>query len=48
VGNYPALYTDHTRALIASHMFNNRCETAIHRPALGDSAGVLGAALLVG
>lgn len=31
---------------ILKHMFNDRCETPLLRPVLGDSAGVIGAALL--
>jgi len=31
---------------ILKHMFNDRCETPLLRPLLGDSAGVIGAALL--
>lgn len=31
---------------ILKHMFNDRCETALLRPMLGDSAGVIGAAML--
>ena len=47
VGNIPALYGPETRAAIEQHLFNDKLETAILKPALGDSAGVLGAAMLV-
>jgi N-acetylglucosamine kinase len=46
VGNLDLLYTEETRRSIARHLFNDRFETPLLRPALGDSAGVFGAALL--
>jgi fructokinase len=48
VGNLPALYTEETRAAIRRHLFNPTLETELLRPSLGDSAGVFGAAMLVG
>lgn len=45
VGNVPDLYT-HGREELAKHVFNNRLETKLLKPELGDSAGVFGAALL--
>lgn len=47
VGNIDALYGEELRAEIAKYLFNDSLETAILKPALGDSAGVLGAAMLV-
>ncbi|MDH4469804.1 MAG: ROK family protein [Verrucomicrobiae bacterium] len=47
VGNIDLLYTDITRDKITQHIFNNELKTELLRPALGDSAGVFGAALLV-
>lgn len=46
VGNIDRLYTDGIRE-VKKHVFNNRLETRIVRPMLGDSAGVFGAAMLV-
>lgn len=46
VGNLPLLYDDQTRAAIQRHLFNFDLRTPILRPALGDSAGVFGAAML--
>jgi fructokinase len=46
VGNIPLLYSQETRAKILRHLFNPVLETKILPPALGDSAGVFGAALL--
>jgi len=46
VGNIGALYTPETRAKIASRIFNPTFETPLLQPALGDSAGVFGAAML--
>ncbi|NTW48866.1 MAG: ROK family protein [Chlorobiales bacterium] len=46
VGNIERLYTDGVREA-RKHVFNNRLETKIVRPMLGDSAGVFGAAMLV-
>ena len=48
VGNIPLLYEDRTRELVLEHIFNSELRTRILRPTLGDSAGVFGAALLVG
>ena len=45
VGNIDELYTD-GRDGILQHMFNNRLDTPIVKPMLGDSAGVFGAAYL--
>jgi predicted NBD/HSP70 family sugar kinase len=45
VGQVDALYTE-GRAAILPWLFNNELETPIMKPALGDSAGVFGAALL--
>ena len=46
VGNIDLLYTTETREAILSHLFNDRFETPLLRPELGDSAGVFGAAML--
>lgn len=46
VGNIPILYTEATRRKIASRIFNETFEAALVKPALGDSAGVFGAAML--
>ncbi|KAB2639922.1 MAG: ROK family protein [Verrucomicrobia bacterium] len=46
VGNLDLLYTDETREAIHTHLFNDRFDTPLLRPALGDSAGVFGAAML--
>ena len=46
VGNIAALYTDGAAA-VKNWIFNDRCDTHFERPLLGDSAGVIGAALLV-
>lgn len=46
VGNVDALYTQGVKE-VEKFVFNNRLETMIVRPKLGDSAGVFGAALLV-
>ncbi len=45
VGNIDALYTDGVAA-VNKWIFNDHCETHFERPLLGDSAGVIGAALL--
>jgi predicted NBD/HSP70 family sugar kinase len=45
VGNTPSLYTEGV-AEAAKHVFNPRLDTLFLRPKLGDSAGVIGAALL--
>jgi len=47
VGNLDLLYAPETRAAVQRHLFNDRFETPLLRPALGDSAGVFGAAMLV-
>ncbi|HUB68354.1 MAG TPA: ROK family protein [Candidatus Methylacidiphilales bacterium] len=47
VGNVGALYTEKMREKIAASIFNPRFEAALLKPALGDSAGVFGAAMLV-
>jgi predicted NBD/HSP70 family sugar kinase len=47
VGNIDALYTDGVEAL-RKYIFNNRVDVPILKPILGDSAGVFGAAALVG
>ena len=46
VGNLALLYEDATRDAICRHLFNPELRTKIRRPALGDSAGVFGAAML--
>lgn len=46
VSNCEALY-DAGRAAVARHVFNDELRTPIVRHALGDSAGVIGAALLI-
>jgi predicted NBD/HSP70 family sugar kinase len=46
VGNIDLLY-DRGRDAVAEYVFNNRFETPIVQPILGDSAGVFGAAHLV-
>jgi predicted NBD/HSP70 family sugar kinase len=46
VGNIDAVYTDGLKEL-KKHIFNNRVETILLKPKLGDSAGVFGAAGLV-
>lgn len=46
VGNIDCLYGDGTRAAIRRYLFNAELHTRLLRPALGDSAGVFGAALL--
>lgn len=45
VGNIDAIYTEGIKSL-KSHIFNDRVDTAIVKPILGDSAGVFGAAFL--
>lgn len=45
LGQIDELYT-HGQSEILKHMFNDRCDTPLLRPVLGDSAGVIGAALL--
>jgi predicted NBD/HSP70 family sugar kinase len=46
VGNLDVLYSEATRAAIRKHLFNADLRTELLKPALGDSAGVFGAALL--
>ena len=46
VGNLDILYGDGTREAIRRHLFNPELRTELLRPALGDSAGVFGAAML--
>jgi predicted NBD/HSP70 family sugar kinase len=46
VGNIELLYTEGV-AELKKYVFNYRLETKILKPALGDSAGVFGAAMLV-
>ena len=48
VGNLDVLYGQATRDAVRRHLFNPELRTDILRPALGDSAGVYGAALLAG
>lgn len=45
VGNIDLLYTEGVKE-VAKHVFNPRVDTIFVKPALGDSAGVFGAALL--
>lgn len=47
VGNIDELYTNGVDAL-RRYIFNNRVDVAVLKPVLGDSAGVFGAAALVG
>jgi fructokinase len=47
LSNLDALY-DRGRAAVAKHVFNDELRTPFVRNALGDSAGVIGAALLAG
>ncbi len=46
VGNIDLIYTEGVKEL-EKHIFNDRLETKILKPELGDSAGVFGAAMLV-
>jgi N-acetylglucosamine kinase len=46
VGNLDLLYAPETRAAVARNLFNDRLDTPLLKPMLGDSAGVFGAALL--
>lgn len=46
VGNIDLLY-DRGRDAVRKYVFNNRLDTPIVKPSLGDSAGVFGAAVLV-
>ncbi|MBS1951007.1 MAG: N-acetyl-D-glucosamine kinase [Cytophagales bacterium] len=45
VGNIDLIYTEGAKSL-TNFIFNDRCETPIVKPKLGDSAGVFGAAYL--
>jgi len=47
VGNIDELYTDGVKSA-REHVFNDTLETIFLKPELGDSAGVFGAAMLVG
>jgi predicted NBD/HSP70 family sugar kinase len=47
-GNIEALYTNETRKKITAAIFNPTFEAALLKPTLGDSAGVFGAAMLMG
>lgn len=46
VGNLDLLYDTKTRDAVRAHLFNDCFKTPLLRPALGDSAGVFGAAML--
>ncbi len=46
VGNIDVIYTEGV-AVLKENIFNNRLDTPVLRPKLGDSAGVFGAAFLV-
>ena len=46
VGNVDLLYEEKTRQAVLRHLFNPEIRTEFLRPALGDSAGVFGAAML--
>lgn len=46
VGNLDLLYAEETREAVRRHVFNPELRTEFLRPALGDSAGVFGAAML--
>jgi len=46
VGNLDILYGAQTREAVLRHLFNGEVRTEFLRPALGDSAGVFGAAML--
>ncbi len=48
VGNIEALYNDAMRRKITTAIFNPEFEAALLKPKLGDSAGVFGAAMLLG
>ena len=46
VGNVDALYSPAARKEIEKHLFNGSLDIPVVRPELGDSAGVIGAAVL--
>ncbi len=46
VGNLDLLYEEKTREAVVGHVFNHEVRTRFLKPALGDSAGVFGAAML--
>jgi hypothetical protein len=46
VGNIPCLPDERTSELVAKHLFNHRFDAPLLAPSLGDSGGVLGAAML--
>jgi predicted NBD/HSP70 family sugar kinase len=46
VGNIDLLYAEEIRGAVCAHVFNGEVRTKFLKPALGDSAGVFGAALL--
>jgi fructokinase len=46
VGNIDGLYSEGTRRAVLRNVFNTELRTEFLRPALGDSAGVFGAAML--
>lgn len=46
VGNMDLFYGEETREAVRVHVFNGEVRTKFLRPALGDSAGVFGAAML--
>jgi N-acetylglucosamine kinase len=46
VGNLELLYSEETRQAVLGNVFNTELRTEFLRPALGDSAGVFGAAML--
>jgi predicted NBD/HSP70 family sugar kinase len=45
-GNLDLFYAEETRAAILRLLFNTELRTELLRPALGESAGVFGAAML--
>ena len=47
VGNLDLLYEEKTRVAVTAFLFNDRFDTPLLKPSLGDSAGVFGAAMLV-
>jgi predicted NBD/HSP70 family sugar kinase len=46
LGNIGLFYEERTRQAVLRHLFNPEIRTEFLRPALGDSAGVFGAAML--